>query len=500
MSRESESEQTQRTVAELLAQYGGGSGEVSPRRRRRRAEDTSDTAPQAIIDRVNSDSGRLLPVRDDDPPPTGRRAAPDQTAYTPPVTPEPFARPAEPPFEARREPVEPPFEGRREPVEPPFEGRRGRASRSAEPFASAEGRAEPFAPAEGRAEPFAEGRGSRTAEPFVEGRGPRSAEPFAEGRAARPAPPAVEPPFTPEPPRSRLDAAFTRTPPRRGVPAPTEAEETRQVPPIVDDYADDYPEPPRPTPPGLDATRLTPPADPARLAPTEVARPVPPEAPRPVPPKPEGNRAALPRSVPPPPPPARDPVTEVLPRIADKLTPNVPLESLPTESVLIVPPAPAPMPDPLPDQTAEDWFGDDSGEMPRVEPESTQFHPYVDLDEEDDDDFRPAGAEDEEEPAGLADVDADEEAADRSPGREWLVMIGQLAVGVLGGAALWLGFNFLWRTLAPAALVVALAVTVGLVLLVRRIRRADDLQTTVLAVLVGLIVTVSPAAMLLVKS
>ena len=51
-----------------------------------------------------------------------------------------------------------------------------------------------------------------------------------------------------------------------------------------------------------------------------------------------------------------------------------------------------------------------------------------------------------------------------------------------------------------AALVVALAVTVGLVLLVRKIRRADDLQTTVLAVLVGLIVTVSPAAMLLVKS
>ncbi|MEJ2856530.1 MULTISPECIES: hypothetical protein [unclassified Saccharothrix] len=478
MSRESESEQTQRTVAELLAQYGGGSGEVSPRRRRRRAEDASDTAPQAIIDRVNSDSGRLLPVRDDDPPPTGRRAAPDQTAYAPPVTPEPFARPAEPPFEARP-PVEPPFEGRREPVEPPFDGRR-----------------EP-------AEPPFEGRGARGGR--AEGRGSRSAEAF-EGRPARP-----EPSFTPEPPRSRLDAAFTRTPPRpaepprRGVPAPTEAEETRQVPPIVDDYADDY-EPPRPTPPKLDPPRLTPPLDPARLAPDaarpDVSRLSPPEAPRPVPPKPDGNRASLPRSAPPPPPPpARDPVTEVLPRIEDELTPNVPLESLPTESVLIVPPAPAPMPDPLPDQTAEDWFGDDSGEMPRVEPENTQFHPYVDLDEEDeDDDFRRPAASDDEEPAGLADVDADERPADRSPGREWLVMIGQLAVGVLGGAALWLGFNFLWRTLAPAALVVALAVTVGLVLLVRRIRRADDLQTTVLAVLVGLIVTVSPAAMLLVKS
>ncbi|MFD1148946.1 hypothetical protein ACFQ3T_17585, partial [Saccharothrix hoggarensis] len=69
MSRESESEQTQRTVAELLAQYGGGSGEVTPRRRRRRAEEASDTAPQAIIDRVNSDSGRLLPIRDEPEPP-----------------------------------------------------------------------------------------------------------------------------------------------------------------------------------------------------------------------------------------------------------------------------------------------------------------------------------------------------------------------------------------------------------------------------------------------
>ncbi|NUT47617.1 MAG: hypothetical protein HOV94_09965, partial [Saccharothrix sp.] len=69
MSRESESEQTQRTVAELLAQYGGGSGEVTPRRRRRRAEEASDTAPQAIIDRVNSDSGRLRAIREQAEPP-----------------------------------------------------------------------------------------------------------------------------------------------------------------------------------------------------------------------------------------------------------------------------------------------------------------------------------------------------------------------------------------------------------------------------------------------
>jgi len=76
-------------------------------------------------------------------------------------------------------------------------------------------------------------------------------------------------------------------------------------------------------------------------------------------------------------------------------------------------------------------------------------------------------------------------------------MSAQLAAGVVGGAGVWLVFNWLWGVLPAAALVVALAVIVGLVLIVRKIRRADDLQTTVLAVLVGLVVTVSPAALLL---
>jgi hypothetical protein len=98
----------------------------------------------------------------------------------------------------------------------------------------------------------------------------------------------------------------------------------------------------------------------------------------------------------------------------------------------------------------------------------------------------------------LDDLDDDlDDDREPSAAREWLVMGGQLALGVLGGAAVWLGFNWLWGFLPQAALVVALAVTVGLVLIVRKIRRAEDLQTTVLAVLVGLVVTVSPAALLL---
>ncbi|MFI9007069.1 hypothetical protein ACIGNX_07565 [Actinosynnema sp. NPDC053489] len=391
MSRESESEQTQRTVAELLAQYGAGSGEVTPRRRRRRAEETTDTAPQAIIDRVNSDSGRLRAVRDEPEPPVApalpqrsRSVEAERTAYQPPPPPPP-ARP-EPPV-AR--------------VEPP-------ASRL-------------------------------------------------------------------DPPAPRLEPPKKAEPGRRRAPEVDPAEQTRVVPPIVPDYQG---EPSRSAPP-----KPPPPPEPPRAAPV---RPAPPVVK----------------------PPVREPATEVMPRITDKLTPNVPLESLPTESVLIVPPAPPRLPEPLPDQTAEDWFGDDEPEEV-VEQESTAFHPYVDLDEDDEDDYPRREFQrrdpDDDEPAGLTDLDDldeadDEPPADRSAGKEWLLMIGQLAAGVVGGAALWLGFNFLWRTAAPAALVVALAVTVGLVMMVRKIRRADDLQTTVLAVLVGLIVTVSPAAMLLVNN
>jgi hypothetical protein len=85
-----------------------------------------------------------------------------------------------------------------------------------------------------------------------------------------------------------------------------------------------------------------------------------------------------------------------------------------------------------------------------------------------------------------------------SPVREWAVMVAQIGIGIVGGAALWLICEWLWQRIPVVALIVALAVITGLVWVVRRVRRADDLQTTVIAVLVGLFVTVSPAALLLV--
>jgi hypothetical protein len=108
-------------------------------------------------------------------------------------------------------------------------------------------------------------------------------------------------------------------------------------------------------------------------------------------------------------------------------------------------------------------------------------------------------------PAGPVSAPQSENAAEEtqeqesgSPLWEWAVMVGQIGIGVLGGATLWLICEWLWQRIPVVALVVALAVITGLVWVVRRVRCAEDLQTTVIAVLVGLFVTVSPAALLLV--
>lgn len=82
-------------------------------------------------------------------------------------------------------------------------------------------------------------------------------------------------------------------------------------------------------------------------------------------------------------------------------------------------------------------------------------------------------------------------------GQAWAVVVGQWIVGAIGGAALWVGFRFLWRSLPVVALAAAVLVTVGLVVVVRALLRNDDLRTTLFAVLVGLLLTVSPAILVL---
>jgi len=105
--------------------------------------------------------------------------------------------------------------------------------------------------------------------------------------------------------------------------------------------------------------------------------------------------------------------------------------------------------------------------------------------------------------AGDPDADAEEAPRDRGPkggasGQVWAAVVAQWIAGAIGGAALWVGFRFLWRELPVVAIAAAVLVTAGLVLIVRTLLRNDDTRTTIFAVLVGLLLTVSPAVLVLI--
>ena len=128
----------------------------------------------------------------------------------------------------------------------------------------------------------------------------------------------------------------------------------------------------------------------------------------------------------------------------------------------------------------------------------------------------PAGPVDaDEEPAGLGArrpaVDLEKHGDELPPPRErrlgrgsaaaatptWAGVMVQWIAGALGGAVLWVLFRFLWRNLPVVALASAVLVTVGLVVIVRALLHNDDRRTTIFAVLVGLLLTVSPAILVL---
>ncbi|MEU6700387.1 hypothetical protein [Pseudonocardia sp. NPDC046786] len=110
---------------------------------------------------------------------------------------------------------------------------------------------------------------------------------------------------------------------------------------------------------------------------------------------------------------------------------------------------------------------------------------------DDDDAGDPDGAEP---PAGLDDAAA---AGAAGTGQAWAVVIAQWIGGAVAGAAIWVLFRFLWFSFPIVALASAVVLTVGLVLGVRALLRNDDLKTTLFAVLVGLLLTVSPALLVL---
>ncbi|MEC3975354.1 hypothetical protein [Amycolatopsis sp. H20-H5] len=543
MTDETGGDQPQKTVAELLAQHGaqvdGG------RRRRRRAVDDEDeapaappapepghsrrkpemgdTAPQAIIDRVTADGGTPPPANRNG----GRRARPQAAAPQPPVQPGPsqalppqaLAPPALPPQGPQPQDIVPPAP---RPV-PQESGPLQRPSRQA---------------------PQESGQYARPPLPQESGQYPRPphqesgqyARPQESGQFVRPPQP-QESEQLPLPPRGRG--------PRRQPPPPDGQETRGQLPVARRRPAGPPPVAPVPSPgalsarlDGLDGTPddgvLEPPAAPGQMPSGSFAAP--PAQPRP-PRRPPARRSA----------PKVEPHTEQFAAVPDEVEPEPPAPEPPAldeppaglaswrkrrqktqlddTEVGVMPPVPPSEPElepeafdagpptmghpaPMPFAPARQApaelppaHPDDLDEYEREFDDPRYAPSYADdryVEQDDEYDYDAAdGYEDE---ADLDVADEDEPfAEEQSPGKQWLALAGQLALGVVGGAAVWLGFNWLWVNIPAAALVAALLVVVGLVWIVRKIRRAEDLQTTVLAVLVGLVVTVSPAALLLVS-
>ena len=93
----------------------------------------------------------------------------------------------------------------------------------------------------------------------------------------------------------------------------------------------------------------------------------------------------------------------------------------------------------------------------------------------------------------------DDELEERTvrPAQAWAGVVAQWLAGAVAGAVLWVLFRYLWRGLPVVALAAAVLVTAGLVLLVRQLLHQADRRTTGFAVLVGLLLTASPAVLVL---
>ncbi|WP_433711995.1 hypothetical protein ACQP2U_38170 [Nocardia sp. CA-084685] len=81
--------------------------------------------------------------------------------------------------------------------------------------------------------------------------------------------------------------------------------------------------------------------------------------------------------------------------------------------------------------------------------------------------------------------------------RQWMILGGQSTGAAVAGMLLFKGFERMWEMLPWVALCLAMIVILGLVALVRILRRTDDILSTVIAVVVGIFVTLGPLAFLL---
>lgn len=95
--------------------------------------------------------------------------------------------------------------------------------------------------------------------------------------------------------------------------------------------------------------------------------------------------------------------------------------------------------------------------------------------------------------SGAAQRDADADANRR----QWMILGGQSIGAAVAGMLMFKGFERMWEMLPWVALTLAMVVILGLVALVRILRRTDDIMSTVIAVVVGIFVTLGPLAFLL---
>ena len=84
--------------------------------------------------------------------------------------------------------------------------------------------------------------------------------------------------------------------------------------------------------------------------------------------------------------------------------------------------------------------------------------------------------------------------ASRPKNADLVEAVKPAVVSIVVGALLFKGFEQLWDVLPWVALVLSVLVIVGLVAVVRILRRTDDLVSIVIAIAVGVFVTLGPLA------
>ncbi|MFF7938925.1 hypothetical protein ACFZC5_04375 [Nocardia gamkensis] len=139
--------------------------------------------------------------------------------------------------------------------------------------------------------------------------------------------------------------------------------------------------------------------------------------------------------------------------------------------------------------------GGRAAEMAEMDGVTDVYEPIA-LDEDDDDDLA-------DEPRAVTRATAPrrsraaKKAEDDENRRQWMILGGQSIGAAVAGMLLFKGFERMWEMLPWVALALAMIVILGLVALVRILRRTDDILSTVIAVVVGIFVTLGPLAFLL---